>query len=534
VSENGHFAGTLGEFFVKLRSAKDFDKLQKAANETNTIILREYEYMPNVYILFADKHSSGNAKEMAKHFGQMGLFKYASANSIFSLSVTSVNDSLFDRQWALFNDGSPLQSNGTPDADMDVDSAWTITTGNSTIKIAVLDSGVDTLHPDLVGNLLPGFDATGDTSKGYPNTNFSEDGHGTCCAGIIAAKGDNGIGTAGVAYNCKIIPVKIFYYIDLTGPVMPFSTAKMGADGLNWAYQTANADVVSNSWGLTDAAISSFGIDTAFGNDVINQAVANGRGGKGLPALFSAGNEPDPFTIWPSKLASTIAVAATTMCDELKTTSDCSPENWWSSSHGTNLDISAPGVRIVTSDMVGTNGFSTDDVYLSFNGTSAACPNAAGVMALILSVNNDLTGNQARSVLESSCDKVGGYSYSVNNPSGSWSLELGYGRVNAYRAVQASIALVGMDEKNAVEKINFYTYSDEAGINYVHYSLKSKSDVMIELYDLLGRNIQKLTNETQSEGEYTVNISSSIKFSGIYFVRLIVDDLLATARVIGY
>ena len=55
VSENGHFAGTLGEFFVKLRSAEDFDKLQQVANETNTKILREYEYMPNVYILFADK-----------------------------------------------------------------------------------------------------------------------------------------------------------------------------------------------------------------------------------------------------------------------------------------------------------------------------------------------------------------------------------------------------------------------------------------------------------------------------------------------
>ena len=535
VSENGHFAGTLGEFFVKLRSTEDFDKLQQVANETNTKILREYEYMPNVYILFADKHSSGNAKEMAKHFNQTGLFKYASANSIFSLSVTAVNDQYFDWQWALVNDGSSVQYNGTPGADMDVNSAWTITTGDSTIKIAVLDSGVDTLHPDLVDNLLPGFDATGGNSKGYPNTNFSEDGHGTCCAGIIAAKGDNGIGTAGVAYNCKIIPVKVFYYINFMGTPTPFSTNQIMADGINWAYQTANADILSNSWGLTDTAITLLGVDTVFGNDVINQAVANGRGGKGLPALFSAGNEPDPFTIWPSMLANTIAVAATTMCDELKTETptDCSPESW-GSNYGTNLDISAPGVRIATSDMVGANGFTSGDMNFTFNGTSAACPNAAGVMALILSVNNDLTGAQARYVLESTCDTVGGYSYSVNNPSGNWSQELGYGRVNAYRAVQASMAFVGIDDKNAIENINFYAYSDGSGTNYVHYFLKSKSGVLIEIYDVLGRKVQTLTNETQSEGEYSVNINSSIKIPGIYFVRLTVDDLLTTVRVIGH
>ncbi len=552
VSENGHFAGTLGEFFVKLRSADDFDKLQQLASETKTKIIREYEYMPDVYILFADKHSAGNAKEMAKRFQKTGLFKYASANSIFSLIATRnvetrpclrdasagkhasslhSNDPNFAWQWSLLNDGSPLQYSGTPDADMDVDSAWTITTGDSTIKIAVLDSGVDTLHPDLVDNLLPGFDATGGSSKGYPNTNFPEDGHGTSCAGIIAAKGDNGIGTAGVAYNCKIIPVKIFSYINMSGNIIPYSTAQMGADGINWAYQTAGADILSNSWGLTDSLIAAFNIDTVFGNDVINQAATNGRGGKGLPILFSAGNEPDPFTIWPANLSGTIAVAATTMCDELKTSNDCSPENWWSSNYGTNLDISAPGVRIATSDMVGANGFSSGDINFVFNGTSAACPNAAGVMALILSVNNGLSGVQARYVLESTCDTVGGYSYNVNNQSGRWSQELGYGRVNAYRAVQAAMAFVGIDKENVSDNINFYTYSDESGKNYIHYVLESRKTVLIEVHDILGRKVQTIADEFQDKGVYNTNISTSVKYPGIYFVKLIVEGRSYTKTI---
>jgi len=276
-------------------------------------------------------------------------------------------------------------------------------------------------------------------------------------------------------------------------------------------------------------------------------------------------------------------------------------------------------VRIVTSDMVGSNGFTSNDINFTFNGTSAACPNAAGVMALILSVNNDLTGAQARYVLESTCDTVGGYLYSVNNPSGNWSQELGYGRVNAYRAVQASMefiwncmpmivnfsqsqdtvdlsisgdiyftnqslmsdsilwdfgdgttdtaqnpihtydsigiytvaltgfkdtcsntvtstivvvnTFVGINKENAAENINFYAYSDESGTNYVHYFLKSKTGVLIEIYDVLGRKVQTRTNETQSEGEYSVNISSSIKVPGIYYVRLSVEGRSYTKTI---
>lgn len=531
--ESGHFSAPLGEFYVKLFSKNDYPELEKLAVETQIKILKEYHYMPNVFILSADKNSRGNSKEMAIYFSEKKIFQYASANMMFSLEDCSPNDQLYNRQWSIENTGTSVQFNGTPGADMHVDSAWTITTGDSTIKVAVLDSGVDTAHADLLGNLLPGFDATDTTnnnSKGYPNTNFPEDGHGTCCAGIIAAVANNTIGVAGVAYNCKIIPVKMFYYINPfgSGP-LPYSTNQWGLDAINWTWQTANADVVSNSWGIPDSLMSALGIDTVVSNDAINNAVANGRNGKGLPMLFSAGNEPDTFCLWPARTPATIAVAATTMCDELKTISDCSPENW-ASNHGTGLDISAPGVKIASTDITGLKGFSGGNYYLAFNGTSAACPNAAGVMALILSANKNLTSQQAREVISWSCEKVGGYSYNVSAPYGSWSMELGYGRVNAFKAVQVAL---GKEEIQKGKEFDFFIYRDNAGKNQIHYKLSSSSNVTIEIFDILGRKLKTISEGIKNAGNYTCPISSNIHPTGIYLVRIMVDENAYGGKFIG-
>lgn len=517
----GHFSAPLGQFYVKINSAADYPALENLADETRTRIICEYHYMPNVFILEADKFSNGNSKEMAKFFSEKKIFRYASPNMMFSLDGCSPNDQLYNRQWAIENTGTQLQFYGTPDADMDVDSAWTISTGDSTIKIAVIDSGVDTAHADLAGNLLPGFDATGGGSGGFPNTSFPEDGHGTCCSGIIAAVANNTIGTAGVAYQCKVIPVKMFYYVNLNGTHLPFSTNQWGLDAINWTWQTANADVASNSWGIPDSLMATLGIDTAVSNDAINNAVTYGRNGKGLPMLFSAGNSPDTFCLWPARTPATIAVAATTMCDELKTMNDCSPDNFWASNHGTGLDISAPGVKIATSDFTGSEGFSGGNYNLAFGGTSAACPNAAGVMALILSVNKNLSAQQAREIISNSCEKTGGYAYNVNAPYGSWSMELGYGRVNAYRALQMAL---GMEEVQVSDDFIFFIYKDNEGKNYLNYHLTSASNVSIEIFDVLGRSIENIKDGLLISGSHRVEIGTSITKRGVYLVRIFVDD----------
>src|SRR5262249_19585785 len=148
-------------------------------------------------------------------------------------------------------------------------------------------------------------------------------------------------------------------------------------------------------------------------NNAISAATTSGRGGKGAAVLFASGNENGAVT-YPATLTNVIAVGAMSMCNQRKSPSSCDGENWWGGNFGTNLDVSAPGVKIYATDLVGSAGYSTTDYFSAFNGTSSATPAVAAVMALIYSVNSGLSLNDARYFLESTCQKVGGYTYTSN------------------------------------------------------------------------------------------------------------------------
>jgi subtilisin family serine protease len=177
--------------------------------------------------------------EAVNHFKATGLFSIVSPNLMHTVSDCSVDDPRYNRQWNLKNDGSSLQGNGTVGADIDVEAAWAITTGSPNIKIAIIDSGVDTLHPELLGKLLPGFDAFDAGTNGYPIPNFPSDGHGTACAGIAAATTNNNLGVAGVCQDCQVIPIRVFEYVDFGGAtgVIPWSTTDVFINGLSWMWQ---------------------------------------------------------------------------------------------------------------------------------------------------------------------------------------------------------------------------------------------------------------------------------------------------------
>lgn len=352
----------------------------------------------------------------------MRLFEYIEPDMLRRMPRLTA-DPLYSKQWALENIGSSSQYNGTPGEDMDVQSAWAETMGDPSISVAIIDEGVDLNHPDLLPNLLPGFDGFG-TTYGGPINN---DAHGTACAGIVAAVANNNIGVAGVAPNCKIIPVRIAYS---SGSYWVTSSSII-ANCINWAWNQGGADVLSNSWGGGSAS-------TLITN-AINNAVANGRNGLGAPVLFASGNSNSNTVSYPASLNNVIAVAASSMCGERKNPSSCDGEFWWGANYGNLVDVSAPGVKIATTDISGSAGYRSDDYTETFNGTSSACPNAAGVMALILSADPSLTLTEARYYLESTTEKVGGYAYSnhSDHPNGTWSSELGYGRVNARRAIEA-------------------------------------------------------------------------------------------------
>ncbi|MDX2001510.1 MAG: S8 family peptidase [Chitinophagales bacterium] len=470
-------------------------------------------------------------------------FEYVEPDALFN-PIICTNDPFLNRQWAIHNDSTTIIS-GNPDnltdADMDVDSAWTITTGDPNIKIAVIDAGVDTLHPDLNDNLLTGFDATGQGSKGYPNMDKSQNAHGTACSGIIAAEGDNNEGIAGVAYSCKIVPIRMFYYIDtsLNGiplPNTPWSTTTWMANALSYAIDSAQVDVISNSWAVPDLLIPYTGGDTGLVNDIIRKGASEGRNGKGIAMFFSSGNfDPaQPFIaprpLWPSRLPEVIAVNATSMCDEAKSVNSCDGEQWMGHM-GDSLDISAPGVKVATCDISGNKGYSSGDYTFTFNGTSAACPNAAGVMALIYSIRPDLDLEGAKSVLFQSAEKVGGYDYYQARQYGNWSDSLGYGRVNAYKALLMAQNYTAIDNMGWASFTCFPNPNFQGNVG-IRFTSPIAGSIAWSLISFDGRTLYDQTFDAMV-GVNTFQVNPGVPLaSGIYLVKLTAFQQTFTQRII--
>jgi len=319
----------------------------------------------------------------------------------------TLGDAFDEWQWSLNNIG---QNGGRVNADIDAPQAWLMETGDSSVVVAVIDEGVDLSHPDLVANLVGGYDATdqptGDTAGG-PEPG-SDDAHGTACAGIIAAVAGNGIGGTGIAPGVSIMPVRIAY--GFGGGWWTFDS--WIAAGINWAWMNG-ADVLSNSWG------------GGWPSDTITSAIQAATN-NGSVVLFSSGNDNGPVS-YPATRKEVIAVGATSPCDQRKSPKSCDGEYWWGSNKGKQLDVVAPGVLIPTTDISGADGYSSGDYVMDFNGTSSACPHAAGVVALMLSANPSLTVRQVKKKLYKSADDLG--------PAG-WDKNTGHGRVNARKAVK--------------------------------------------------------------------------------------------------
>jgi hypothetical protein len=440
------------------------------------------------------------------------MFQTVQRDQCFTLDACS-NDPLYPNQWHLENTGSALQFNGTSDADVDGNEAWNYTTGNSVV-VSVMDSGIDTLHSEFSGRLLPGYDAfatpTSD-SKGYPSLDFPENAHGTACAGIIGAEQNNAQGVSGIAPDVQLIPVRMFTYVSFQGQTVPFTNMAALLAGISYSVDSMNADVISCSAGLTDEYISLLSIDTTICNEEMRLATQIGRNGKGTVLFFSAGNDNINQVIWPANLAETIAVGASNMCDRRKSMNDCSPETWWGSSFGERLDLVAPGVKIATTDMGGALGYGNEDYTLSFNGTSAACPLAAGIGALLLSENPNLTAEEVRHVLNATADRVSSYSYDSITVHGTWNIEMGHGRINAHQALLHAF------------EAGFVSFTEDQPVVFpnptkdvLNVKIPSLTNGQLRIEDMTGKEVYCFP----LNGNETVPISAEKWSNGAYIVSI--------------
>jgi subtilisin family serine protease len=287
-------------------------------------------------------------------------------------------DPMFDQQWGLANNA---------DTDIDVTEAWSVSRGDASVMVAIIDTGVSVSHPDLVGARL-----RTDIDYDFINsdTNADDDnGHGTHVAGIVAASTDNGIGVAGVCAECEILPVKV---LDAEGS----GDVSVIAQGLRYAADQG-ADIANMSLGMDPNC----GCSETLAN-AINYAYE-----RGMFMIAAAGNDGIDKIGYPASSSRVMAIGATHV----------SGNRAYFSNYGDGLDIVAPGQDIL-------NTYTTPE-YDSLSGTSMASPMVAGVAGLALS-HRSMSQAQLWWLLTNATDAA---------TPGFFDDELGYGRINAYSAL---------------------------------------------------------------------------------------------------
>ena len=384
------------EVLVKFKSGVSFDAMETLSERFNDRVEDRIENAPGWTAI--DDLDNASAAATVQQYLALPEVEYAEENYEIRLpdsldsSLVPVlpHDPQFSEQWALSNSG---QRGGKQGADISAPLAWATTTGSEDVVVAVLDSGVDYNHEDLAPNMWTrpesmapyedsdlgvindenGFNAVDNVSDP-----MDENGHGTHCAGIIGAEGENDIGIAGVNWKVRIMPLK---FMNAGG----FGTTKDAIEAINYVIARkrdgVNVRIISASWGSTQKsrALEEV-IRKAYENDILFVAAAGNS---------SVSNDRSPHYPSSYNVPNVVSVAALDRNDQLATFS-----NWGVKS----VAVAAPGVDILSTWL--------GNAYEEKSGTSMATPVVSGVAALIVSQHPRMSVDDLRKKLLASTDPI--------------------------------------------------------------------------------------------------------------------------------
>jgi subtilisin family serine protease len=423
---------------------------------------------------------------MAHEFAGLDCVEYAHPNYPLQL-YAAPDDSLFGHQWAIHNTGQGYYhvlrreddyndtlviTFGTPDADIDAFETMENPPDNTqTVVIAIIDTGVDRDHPDLSSNIWnnPGEipdNGIDDDHNGYVddiygwnfvtsarakenNSPLDDHGHGTHCAGIVAAGVNNGFGTAGVTPDARIMAVKIFY---------DFSVLN-ACRGIIYAANNG-ADVINMSWGL------------CWPVPILEQALDYAHS-RGVILVAAAGNHGDDRTAYPSGYSTTIAVTASNSDDHVTDFS----------THNDAVNICAPGQSILSLKAANTDMYAKynepnvhiiDNNYYLATGTSMASPHVVAVAGYMRAVSPGLSPDVTLQIMESTADDfIDPYGTGASMPG--WDKYSGHGRVNLPAALAATPkvrARITTPRMFSVMSGSFGVYGSADGSDFLEYILE--------------------------------------------------------------
>jgi uncharacterized repeat protein (TIGR01451 family) len=380
-----------GELLVRFRTDLSKNAVTQVHTAVGANVIKEFKLVPNLQRVRLP--SGMNLAEAIKLYEKNPTVLYAEPNYIRRATqhaLLTPNDAQFSQLWALHNVG---QTGGTPDADMDAPEAWELSTGSSSVVVAVIDTGVDYNHPDLSANIWRNtLDCNSnnidDDGNGYKDDCYGIDtanndsnpmddnNHGTHVAGTIGARGNNSIGVVGVNWNVQIMACK---FLSTNGSGSDADAIECLEYVKTMKERGVNIVATNNSWG-------GGGFSQALYDAIAAQMDA------GILFIAAAGNDSannDSTESYPANyyLPNIIAVAATTHTDGLASFSNFGRRT---------VHVGAPGSSILST--------TRNNSYSTFSGTSMATPHVTGLAALLKAHNPSLDWIALRNLILSSGD----------------------------------------------------------------------------------------------------------------------------------